>query len=77
MPRVIDLADASVAELAETADAIAARGFDPGDDDNLGHAARWLRRLGNNPTFLAICWSSSWRSATARKCPAALTVRKW
>ena len=52
MPCVIELADASVAELAETADAIAARGFDPGDDESLNHAARWLRRLGNNKTFL-------------------------
>ena len=52
MPRVIDLADPYTAELAETADAIAARGFDPGDDQSLIHAALWLRRLGNNPTFL-------------------------
>ena len=52
MPRVIDLTDTSIAGLAETADAIAERGFDPSNAASLDHAARWLRRLGNNPTFL-------------------------
>ena len=44
MPRVIDLHDTGVASLAETADAIAAHGFDPHDDASLNHAALWLRR---------------------------------
>ena len=52
MPRVIELADPYVAALDETAAAIAAQGFDPHDEDSLANAARWLRRLGNNPDFL-------------------------
>ena len=52
MPRVIELADPYVAKLDETAEAIAAMGFDPHDEVSLDNAARWLRRLGNNPDFL-------------------------
>lgn len=52
MPRVIDLADETTATLAETCDAIDRAGFDPGEEESLLHTARWLRRLGNNPTFL-------------------------
>lgn len=52
MPRMIDLADQAVASLAETTTAIDEAGFDPGDEDSLLHAARWLRRLGNNKSFL-------------------------
>ncbi|MBS3929147.1 MAG: transposase [Sphingomonadales bacterium] len=52
MPRVIDLADDRIADLAEACEAIEAAGFDPGDEDSLHHAALWLRRLGNNRAFL-------------------------
>jgi hypothetical protein len=52
MPRVIELEDQAVATLAETADALDAAGFDPRDEESLAHAARCLRRLGNDPHFL-------------------------
>lgn len=52
MPRVIDLSDDRACSLEECADALAARGFDPMDEESLGHGALWLRRLGNNATFL-------------------------
>ena len=52
MPRIIDLADDRVAALDEAADGITAQAFDPGDEDSLANAALWLRRLGNNQTFL-------------------------
>ncbi len=52
MPRVIDLNDDRTASLAECVDALAASGFDPGDEESLLHAAGWLRRLGNDPDFL-------------------------
>ncbi|MDL2352757.1 MAG: transposase [Pseudomonadota bacterium] len=52
MPRVIELGDAQVAALDEAAAGITAQGFDPHDEDSLTNAALWLRRLGNNQTFL-------------------------
>jgi hypothetical protein len=52
MPRLIDLPDAGVATLGDCAEAIHAHGFVPGDEASLHHAAQWLRRLGNNDTFL-------------------------
>ncbi|MGH6787386.1 MAG: transposase [Novosphingobium sp.] len=52
MPRVIELADAAAIGLAECEDALAASGFDPGDEDSLLHAAGQLRRLGNDRGFL-------------------------
>lgn len=52
MPRLIDVADVEVASLAECTDALLARGFDPRDEDSLGHAALQLRRLGNDREFL-------------------------
>lgn len=52
MPRVIDLADESVLSLDECVDRITHRGFDPGDEHSLMEAARDLRRLGNNRSFL-------------------------
>ncbi len=52
MPRVIELADDRVASLAECTDALGAHGFDPGNEDSLSHAASWLRRLGNDRSFL-------------------------
>lgn len=52
MPRMIDLQDDAVASLAETAAALNQSGFDPCDEESLDHAARCLRRLGNNRDFL-------------------------
>ena len=52
MPRVIDFADDRTASLAECSDALAAQGFNPNDEASLDHAARWLRRLGNDRNFL-------------------------
>ena len=52
MPQLIESEDAAAAGLAEVADAIAGAGFDAGDPGSLDHAARWLRRLGNNRDFL-------------------------
>ncbi|HOB14625.1 MAG TPA: transposase [Novosphingobium sp.] len=52
MPHVIEIADNRRASLDECVEALTATGFDPGDDESLHHAARWLRRLGNNKTFL-------------------------
>ena len=58
MPRVIDpeLAegiDEADCTVKECIAALAESGFEPGDEESLLHAARWLRRLGNNPDFLA------------------------
>lgn len=53
MPRLIDIADPSIASLEECYDLIAAPGFDPSDEESLANAARQLRRLGNNRDFLA------------------------
>ena len=52
MPRVIDVADSRTACLDEVGDALRASGFDPGEEESLTHAAQWLRRLGNNKSFL-------------------------
>lgn len=52
MPRELTFADAATASLDETSDAITASGFDPRDEGSLVHAATWLRRLGNDRTFL-------------------------
>ncbi|MEP7223080.1 MAG: transposase [Novosphingobium sp.] len=57
MPRVIDPAELGPAEVSacsldECADALAARAFDPLDEDSLIHGAQWLRRLGGNADFL-------------------------
>ncbi len=52
MPQIIDIVDARVATLDEAAAGIAASGFDPHAGASLDNAARWLRRLGNNQTFL-------------------------
>jgi hypothetical protein len=53
MPRVIEIEDRSTASIAEVADALNTSGFDPGDEESLAHAARCLRRLGNDRDFLA------------------------
>ena len=52
MPLVIDSADQTSAGLEECCEALAAEGFDPHDRASLEHGALWLRRLGNNRTFL-------------------------
>ena len=52
MPRLIEIADDSSCTLGECAEAIHARRFDPAAEDGPGHAALWLRRLGNNAAFL-------------------------
>ena len=52
MPRVFDIRDDRSCELAECVEALQQSGFRPGEEDSLLHAAGWLRRLGNNPTFL-------------------------
>lgn len=52
MPHVIDVNDEARASLAECVDALSAGGFDPDEDESLCHAAGWLRRLGNDKTFL-------------------------
>ncbi|WP_338467809.1 transposase [Novosphingobium sp. ZN18A2] len=52
MPRVIDCADQGAISLAECTDRLARRGFDPADEESLHEAARDLRRLGNDRSFL-------------------------
>lgn len=52
MPRLIECPDDAAASLPECIDALAARGFDPADEDSLLHAAGLLRRLGNDRAFL-------------------------
>lgn len=52
MPRVIEVADNASASLDECVHALGETGFDPHDEGSLAHAALWLRRLGNNRTFL-------------------------
>ena len=52
MPRVIDIEDRVTASIAEVADALNTSGFDPGEEESLVQAARWLRRLGNDREFL-------------------------
>ncbi len=52
MPRIIAVEDDAAAGLEECIDALRATGFDPRDEECLDHAALWLRRLGNNRTFL-------------------------
>ena len=52
MPRVIALDDDTVGSLAECVEALTERGFRPDDEECLHHAARQLRRLGNDRNFL-------------------------
>jgi hypothetical protein len=54
VPRLIELA--CEAEPCAPGDVIAAlreTGFEPREEESLLHAAKWLRRLGSNPDFLA------------------------
>lgn len=53
MPHVIEIADHAAIGAADLAEALGATGFHPEDPENLAHAARLLRRLGNNRDFLA------------------------
>jgi hypothetical protein len=57
MPRVIAPAELAPAagpcELGECIAALDANGFDPREEESLLGAASWLRRLGENRTFLA------------------------
>ena len=52
MPQIISIDDPIVATLDEAASGIRVSDFDPHDEESLHNAARWLRRLGNNQTFL-------------------------
>lgn len=53
MPRVMHCDDNSSCSLEQTIDALAVLEFDPSDEEKLQSAAIWLKRLGNNRTFLA------------------------
>lgn len=53
MPRLIGLRDDTACSLGDCIAALDASGFDPREEQSLLHAARWLRRLGNNRDFLA------------------------
>lgn len=53
MPRLLECDDNAHCSLAEAVDALAMLDFDPGCEERLQEATRWLRRLGNNRTFLA------------------------
>ena len=53
MPRVIDYHDEQSCTLGDCRAALEAQGFDPRDEGSLLHAAKWLRRLGNDRDFLA------------------------
>ena len=52
MPRLIDCQDDTSCQLGDCLAALDRDGFDPEDEDSLAHAARWLRRLGNNRDFI-------------------------
>jgi hypothetical protein len=52
MPRVIEGDDAPACELGECIEELSESGFRPHKEDSLLHAAGWLRRLGDNRTFL-------------------------
>jgi len=53
MPRVLSCDDTAACSLEEAIDALAALDLDPACEERLAVATRWLRRLGNNRTFLA------------------------
>lgn len=52
MAVVIPVRDPTVASLGDCADALASWGFDPADEVSVSHAANWLKRLGNDRSFL-------------------------
>jgi len=53
MPKLIDIADDTAIGLDECVAAMRETGFVPGDEESLDHAARQLRRLGNDRDFLS------------------------
>jgi hypothetical protein len=53
MPRVLECDEAESCTLEAAVDALAALDFDPACEERLALATRWLKRLGNNRTFLA------------------------
>lgn len=53
MPQVIENSEAVTCSLPEAIEALAAMHFDPREEESVVGASRWLRRLGNNRTFLA------------------------
>lgn len=53
MPQPISCNDTRTCSLAEAAEALVAIDFDPTSEERVAKAARWLRRLSNNRTFLA------------------------
>lgn len=52
MPRIIDIEDEAPCELGDCIAALESKGFKAYEEESLLHAAGWLRRLGNNRTFL-------------------------
>lgn len=52
MPRLIEIDDTATCSLDECIAALDALCFDPRDEDKLLGGALWLRRLGNNRSFL-------------------------
>ena len=52
MPRVFEIADERSCELGECVEALRQSRFEPAEEESLLHAAAWLRRLGNNRSFL-------------------------
>lgn len=52
MPRVIDCQDQTACDLGDCLEALEREGFRPYEEESLLHAAGWLRRLGNNRSFL-------------------------
>ncbi|QUL39229.1 transposase [Erythrobacter sp. JK5] len=52
MPQIIPVDDARACSLPEAIEALAALDFDPDCEQRTAQAARWLRRLTNNRSFL-------------------------
>ncbi|MBD3729162.1 MAG: transposase [Sphingomonadales bacterium] len=52
MPRVIEVADARSCTPEECIEGLRSTGYDPRCEESTAHAAGWLRRLGNNRSFL-------------------------
>jgi len=52
MPRVIDYCDDTACSLGDCLAALDKEGFKPYEEESLQHAAKWLRRLGNDRSFL-------------------------
>ncbi len=52
MPRLIEYPDDASCCLEEAVTALQEQGFEPEDEVSLAHAAGWLRRLGNNRSFI-------------------------